>query len=406
MNPRHTARTVVACLALMFLTTGLRATGFAVLPALAQEAGLSRGVAGMAAVLANAGYAAALWTTDALPGSRRARIAAALVGALAVCLALAATGAGGSVSPAVVTDAAPSPFRTAAWGLSALVAANYCLGLYLGNGVPWLGQVAPPERRGRYMGLHELMAMAAYSVGSLYTGLALPRLGWRGTLLGWAVPMAAVGLGLLALAPEAPQPAPGPRPQGPGRGAGDPAPPQVGPWALAWMGTAFLAIMSGFFGVVPVWAVAQYGASPAAVATAVGTARWTGLLAAPLAGYLADRFWPPKLMAVCLTVAILGLAALPWVPFGWPFVAILALVAFVTGAMSPLYYTTLSRWQAAAGPGKGSPTAVMAAASTAGQVVIPVLMSLALAWQPPAVIYLTAAVCAAALMGVRSAGGL
>lgn len=372
----NATRSLVSLLLLMLLFTGMRALMFVLLPAIALDSALPSTLAGLAAVLMNVGFAAALWTVERIPGDRRLRIGLTLAGALGSTLLLTAV--------------------RAHWLLLVVITVqSYALGGYFANGVPWMAAISPPEKRGGYMGAHELMAMVAYTVGPLFAGATLPVLGWRGVALSWIGLLTVVGLALLTIVAQSPPAAAA------ARRAADAAPLRLDLRfaAHAAMGACFTTLMSGFLNLLPIWVVGRWGIPAATTASLIGLARMAGLLGSPASGLLSDRVDRLKLISWYALLAAGTVFGMTRVGYGATFVVLLTLLCLVTSAMSPVYYAAVSEaYPVDRRPGELG--RVVAVGNSTGQVVIPVLMSLTMGSYGYAFSYIAMAVCLITAAGV------
>lgn len=369
-------RTLVSLLSLMLLATGGRAVLFVLIPAISADVGLSPTVAGFAAVLINLGFVMAMWTVEWLPGNRRVRILRALILAFLVTVGLSL-----AHHPALV--------------MALLMLLSYALAGYFANGVPWLAAIAPPDKRGQYMGAHELMAMLAYTVGPLYVGVHLPFVGWRSVTLIWSGVLLIVGTLMLFWVAEPP---PAALTRIGRQAARKPVHIDLRLLAHASMGACFTMLMSGLVGLLPTWMVGRFGIPTAKTAALIGLVRMSGLVGSPIGGFLSDRVDRMKLMAWYIGLTILILLVLPALPYGPWFITMLALLCLFASAMSPVYYAKVAE---AYPLDRGDHlSTVVAISTTVGQVVVPTLMSLTLSGQGFGLFLLAVLNCGVSLGGV------
>lgn len=241
-----------------------------------------------------------------------------------------------------------------------------------------VAELAPPERRGRVMGLFAMMIGLTFMVGPallsalLAAGLGLATAGW--------VAVALVALGLVLLWPvqlPAASPAPADAAQVGWRGtfAALRAAPIV-------MLTGFVGgfFESGLAGLLPLYGL-LLGFSAALSALLVSASGLGSTLLAVVAGEGADRLPVQRLRQACAAACMLATVALPLVP-SWPPLA--GMIAFVWGGAGAALYT-LAMVQIGArhqGVALVNSTAVLVLAYTAGGMLAPAAGGLMLQWTP------------------------
>ena len=241
-----------------------------------------------------------------------------------------------------------------------------------------VAELAPPERRGRVMGLFAMMIGLTFMAGPallsalLAAGIGLAAAGW--------VAVALVALGLLLLWPV----------QWPA------AAPQLADAALVgWRGTltalraAPIVLLTGFVGgffesglagLLPLFGL-LLGFSAALSALLVSASGLGSTLLALVAGEGADRLPLQRLRQACAAACMAATLCLPLVP-AWPPLA--GLIAFVWGGAGAALYT-LAMVQIGAhhqGVALVNSTAVLVLAYTAGGMLAPAAGGLMLQWSP------------------------
>lgn len=178
-------------------------------------------------------------------------------------------------------------------------------GLYLPSAVPAVTSLVPAGEQGRALAVHELAPNLAFVLIPLLAAALLPLLAWRGFLIVLAASGLAVGVVFLIRGRT-------------GRSRGEP--PSAANLRLILSRPAFWSIAAlfalgvgsgvGVFSILPSFLVAERGLDPTLVNVLLGLSRASGLGAVFLAGWLADRFGAPIVLAAVLVVSGLTTAAL------------------------------------------------------------------------------------------------
>jgi MFS transporter, FSR family, fosmidomycin resistance protein len=146
-----------------------------------------------------------------------------------------------------------------------------------------------PRERGRVYGIFEFWGVAAAFVMTLVAGLLIKTLGWRLALVGVAIPGLAAGVLFLRSRPY--------RPQTGGAAPRERAAVPLGFFVLYLVANMvrFLAV-NGAMSFVPTTLTRVHGLSTAAAGSATALFFLGGMLAAPIAGRIADRRNPLLLL--------------------------------------------------------------------------------------------------------------
>lgn len=251
-----------------------------------------------------------------------------------------------------------------------------------------IARLAPPERRGRVMGLFSTLIGGTFMLGPALLAAALAR-GVTLHQIGWIVwGLCALSLALLAFirAPEL-----GAAPEGAaGEGAA-----AASPGLLAAVRAApvvmVTGLVGGFFeaglsGALPLWGL-SLGWSEAAAALLVTLSGLGSTLAAAPVGELADRWPRERLRRIGVSLCLAGALAVPWVSMsggGWLAWPVVLLWGAAGAGLYTLAMTEIGHLHADAGHGPAlvQATAVLVLAYTLGGLLSPILVGQALAWQP------------------------
>jgi MFS family permease len=367
---RGLAVLLVCCLG-FFWAQSARAVLYSVMPAVSLEIGLDAAQVGLVTGVLYGSYSVALYLSGFLPLGRRAVVVAGfLVAALSNAAFGLTHGLGGMLAVATVG------------GLGA--------GVYLPRGTAALVEAFEPRRRARALGWHELSASTGLVVAPLFIGAALLVVSWRVAVAAWSV----VGLVTVAAAWRA-------LPEGPRRGTTAALGGlDVRALALAGMGAACFAVISGFFTMLPTMAALAWRLSPPAAAGFTGWTRTGGLAGALLGGWAADRLGRMPSIVGFHAIALAAALSLPLLPYGPGLGAVVMVMALASSAAATAYYALLGdtyrpeERERVFGP-------IQATASLLGSAATPVGLGLALARLSPGVALL--GIAAAPLLGLGSA---
>jgi MFS family permease len=305
---------LAACWLAFFWVQSSRAILYSAMPALSVEIGLAPATVGLITGTLYAGFAVAVYASGFLPLSRRVAIA------------------GGSVLTALCNVAF-------AWSVSLpvmLVIAAFGgagVGLYLPRGTAAIVEAFPPARRARAMGWHELAASAGLMAAPLFMGGTLLLASWRVAVTLWS----AVGL---ATAVVVWRWVPGAAPVAGGRrGARLALDARV--LALACMGGACFAVISGFFTMLPTIVASGWGATPAAAAGFTGWTRSSGLVGALLGGWLADLTGRLRSLVGWYAVVLAAVVGLWFLDYGMAFGGLVMVMTVAASGAATAYYALM-----------------------------------------------------------------
>jgi len=320
------------------------------MPALSLETGLDPARIGLITGTLYAGYALALWASGFLPCGRRPAIV------------------GGFLLTALGNVAfAHSHSLGAMLAIAAMGGAG--IGFYLPRGTAVLVETFGPATRARAIGWHEVAASLGLMLGPLFMGAALLWVDWRTAVSLWSVVGVATCVAVWRWVPDAPTAA--------ARGAGARLPLDARIPALAAIGGACFAIISGFFTMLPTLAARGWGVPPAAAASFTGWTRASGLGGAFLGGFAADLAGRLPSLAAWFLLALAAAAGLVLLDYGWAFGALVMVMTIAACAGATAYYALLGDTYR---PDERERVfgVIAAAASLVGSVATPVALGLAL----------------------------
>jgi nitrate/nitrite transporter NarK len=146
---------------------------------------------------------------------------------------------------------------------------------------------------------------------------------------------------------------------------------------LACLGGACIAVMAGFYTMLPTLVARGWRVSPAEAATFTGWTRSSGLAGAALGGWVGDRVARRSVLLSSYLAGLAGVAALAALDYGALFGAVVMIMTVAATAGATAYYAQLG---AAYRPEERERAfgAVAAATSLIGTVVTPVGLGLVL----------------------------
>ncbi len=201
---------------------------------------------------------------------------------------------------------------------------------------PLITSAVEPDKRGRALGIHVIGGSVSYFAAPLLGVAAATALGWRGAFLSFSVPVVLLGafvyracvrqaLGGPAAAASAADPVRGKLPAGL----------VLELSAFILMVTAMGAALGSASSFLTLYIVDALGATESTAAALLALYFSAGIWAAPLGGRLADRFGRKRVAAAASFSAVAGLLALPRVPYGFGFIALLAVLGAVPYVRMP-----------------------------------------------------------------------
>ena len=230
----------------------------------------------------------------------------------------------------------------------ALAALLVLLGIMAGGyhpaAAPLVSASVTPEHRGRALGIHQIGGSASYFVTPLIAVALAGVVGWRGAFIGLAIPVTVLGLVLYALLARQ-------RYQGRIEGKVEESKvnkPSVSGNRKRLLTFLILAIVSemaiwAVIAFVPLFLVDQSGVGKETAGVLLALVYSGGLWAAPLGGYLCDRWGRVPMIIVTSIAAGLVIYLLTLAVYGWAmftlFVA-LGMSAFFLIPVSEAYLIT------------------------------------------------------------------
>ncbi len=200
---------------------------------------------------------------------------------------------------------------------------------------PLITSAVDADKRGRALGLHAVGGSISYLAAPLLGVAATASLGWRGTFLAFSIPVILLGVFVYracfrqSLGGPAAASAAGPTRDRLPAGA------VLELSAFILMVTAMGAALASASSFLTLYIVDVLGASERSAAALLALYFSAGIWAAPLGGRLADRFGRKRVAAAASFAAAAGLLALPRVPFGFGFFALLAVLGAVPYVRMP-----------------------------------------------------------------------
>ena len=224
----------------------------------------------------------------------------------------------------------------------ALAALLILLGIMAGGyhpaAAPLVSALVTPENRGRALGIHQIGGSTSYFVTPLIAVALAGIMGWRGSFIGLAIPVTVVGIILYVLLARQ-------RYQGNIEGKVGKSevekPSALGTHKrlLTFLTLAIVSEMAiwAVIAFVPLFLVDQFAIGEELAGVLLALVYSGGLWAAPLGGYLCDRWGRVPMIIVTSIVAGLVIYLLTLVVYGW---AMLAL--FVALGMSAFFLIPIS----------------------------------------------------------------
>ena len=224
----------------------------------------------------------------------------------------------------------------------ALAALLVLLGIMAGGyhpaAAPLVSALVTPENRGRALGIHQIGGSASYFVTPLIAVALAGIMGWRGSFIGLAIPVTVVGIILYVLLARQ-------RYQGKIEGkVGEsevekPSALGTRKRLLTFLTLAIVSEMAiwAVIAFVPLFLVDQFGIGEELAGVLLALVYSGGLWAAPLGGYLCDRWGRVPMIIVTSIAAGLIIYLLTLVVYGW---AMLSL--FVALGMSAFFLIPIS----------------------------------------------------------------
>jgi MFS family permease len=224
----------------------------------------------------------------------------------------------------------------------ALAALLILLGIMAGGyhpaAAPLVSALVTPESRGRALGIHQIGGSASYFVTPLIAVALAGIMGWRGSFVGLAIPVTVVGIILYVLLARQ-------RYQGKIEGkVGEsevekPSALGTRKRLLTFLTLAIVSEMAiwAVIAFVPLFLVDQFGIGEELAGVLLALVYSGGLWAAPLGGYLCDRWGRVPMIIVTSIAAGIVIYLLTLVVYGW---AMLAL--FVALGMSAFFLIPIS----------------------------------------------------------------
>jgi FSR family fosmidomycin resistance protein-like MFS transporter len=313
LSPRPHA-VLAACWLAFFWALSSRAILSSAMPAVSLETGLDARGVGLVTGVLYAGYATAVYVSGFLPVSRRVAIA------------------GGAVLTAATNVAfARSASLTSMLAIAAVGGAG--VGLYLPRGTAAIADAYRPEARARALGWHELAATAGVTAGPLFMGTMLLVAPWRLAVTLWSVVGLAAAVAVWRWVPDRAAPPAG---ASPGRVRLDARVP-----ALACMGAACFAIISGFFAMLPMIVATGWGATPAAAASFTGWTRASGAVGAVAGGWLADVAGRIPSLVIWYATVLVAVAGLAFLDYGLGFGGLVMVMTVAASGGATAYYALM-----------------------------------------------------------------
>jgi MFS family permease len=194
----------------------------------------------------------------------------------------------------------------------------------------------PAERRGRALGIHLVGGSSSFWVVPLLAAPIALAWGWRGSYITLAAPVIILGIVLyvligrrIRLQPAEPQTPGSEVPPTPARSRWR----QLAPFFVMSVATGTMVQSVGAY--FSLYAVDHFGVAEATAAALVAITPGVGLIAAPLGGYLSDRFGGVPVLASVSFLAIPLIYVLGVVPDVLSLAAVMVALGVVTNTRMP-----------------------------------------------------------------------
>jgi MFS family permease len=225
-------------------------------------------------------------------------------------------------------------------GYAFLIGSLVLMGI-LGGGyhpaaAPLISAAAEPGKQAHALGLHVIGGSVSYFAAPLLGVALAAALGWRGAFLALSIPVILLGAIVYraCLHRSLGGPATTPTAEGEARNKLSAAV-VVELSTFIIMVTAMGAALASASSFLTLYIVDALGASEQSAAALLALYFSAGIWAAPLGGRLADRFGRKRVAAIASFAAVAGLLALPRIPYGFGFVALLAALGAVPYVRMP-----------------------------------------------------------------------
>ena len=223
----------------------------------------------------------------------------------------------------------------------ALAALLVLLGIMAGGyhpaAVPLVSASVTPERRGRALGIHQIGGSASYFVTPLIAVALASVVGWRGAFIGLAIPVTVLGLVLYALLARQ-------RYQGRIEEKVEESkvnkPSVLGnrKRLLSFLTLAIVSEMAiwAIIAFIPLFLVDQSGVGEETAGILLALVYSGGIWAAPLGGYLCDRWGRVPMIIATSVAAGLVIYLLTLLVYGWAMLALLVALGMSAFFLIPI----------------------------------------------------------------------
>jgi FSR family fosmidomycin resistance protein-like MFS transporter len=221
--------------------------------------------------------------------------------------------------------------------------------------IPLVSGSVEPQNRGRALGLHQIGGTASHFLAPLIAVGIATALGWRGSFIWLAIPVAAYGIIFYLILRRRKRTFEVVQQSSEEKTAETTSAPVRLRYLVAFLTLSIVGqtLIYAVISFIPMFIVDHFGISEAAAAGMLALVFSAGFWAGPLGGYLSDRIGTVPIMLVITLVAGPVIFFLDLVPFGFAIGALLVLVgmtlemrmpvseAFITGQTSERNRSTI-----------------------------------------------------------------
>jgi predicted MFS family arabinose efflux permease len=219
--------------------------------------------------------------------------------------------------------------------LVSLMLMGFLGGAYHPAAASMISTVVEPKKRGQALGFHMVGGSASYFIAPLMAAGIAAAWGWRGTFIGLAIPTVAFGIIFYILLGRQEL-----RKQGQLKTTNSYAETPATPGrlrrliALVTLSSFNQAVLQAIVSFIPLFLVDNFGTNRELAAASISLVYFMGFWAAPVGGYLADRWGKVPLLLTMCFVGGITIYSLSLAPFG------LGIGVLLAGIGITIYFNT------------------------------------------------------------------